>query len=287
MRKILIIDGEEQFVQMVAPFLQTQNFQVESAYTPEQAWEKIIQFLPDLILLSRDLKTGSGNLIPEGFAVLKELKTQKRFSKIPVIFLVSQAQEKDLERLKRLKYKADDYARKPIEDNDLLRRIENLIGFDPKEMGKKLKSGEENLWRVDSRGDSFSRAIFQELNQIFHQLDLELENLQTDYESSSASRDAELDYLRAKLTAQKKVFERAHQKWQKALLAMEEQVKKLKAEKKALEKRIEQEMLSNEKRKELARMVEQLEGLEKTLEGFFTRFKEELQNLKQVINNLL
>ncbi len=285
MRKILIIDGEEQFVQMAVPFLQSQNFQVEFAYTPEEAWEKIIQFSPDLILLSRDLKTDSGNLIPEGFAVLKELRTQRRFKKIPVIFLVSQAQEKDLERLKKLKYKADDYARKPIEDNDLLRRIENLIGFDLKEMKEELKAGEKKLWGLESGKDSFSQVISQQLDQLFNQLDLELKSFEQVPSSLPTSQEAKIDYLQAKLTAQKEAFERAHQKWKKALLAMEEQVKKLEQEKKALEEKVVQATTKpgSVSQGHLDQAIEGLERLEKLLGDFFAQLQNQIQNLKQLI----
>jgi len=287
MRKVLIIDGEQEFAQMVRAFLKTHRFQVECAYDPEQAREKLLSFSPQLIILSRDLRTDSGNLIPEGFGVLKEIKTHPSWSKIPVIFLVNEASERDLERLRKLRYKAEDYARKPIEDNELLRRIENLIGFDPEELEEKFNQGKEALANDFSHlPDSMREAVKEELSGLFQKLDHQLEQMVGEDENE-LSCQSEAEYFRLRLKEQEQNIKRLRDKWKKAMLALEERIQKLEQENRELKRALQSKTEGEEKEEIFKELLDALERMQKELASFKENFSRALSQLKSKLERLL
>jgi len=286
MRKILIIDGEGEFIEMVSSFLEVSNFSVASASSAEEGLEQVVSFGPDLILLARDLMGESGELAPEGLAVLRGLKSNPGFKKVPVIFLVKEASERDLQRLKNLKHKAEDYARKPISDSDLLRRIENLIGFDPSEvegqLGKekgKVGSAQKILDSKPDIQEAGEREIQELLNRLGEELSQSQEKEEDSVISPSASREElrrELELVQGRVREREERYQRMREKWKKALVVMEERILKLGEENQRLDARL-SEMMEKEGRweKEKEEMIVVLEKVRELILKF-ENFKEAL-----------
>lgn len=129
-RKILIVEPDADFLAPLVEFLHHQRFEVATAGRGDEGLRQATEFQPDLILLSRELPMDDGVTGPDGLRVLKELKQDRKLASLPVILTSAEASEKDFERYRKLKFSAEDYLRKPFEDTELLRRVENLIGFD-------------------------------------------------------------------------------------------------------------------------------------------------------------
>jgi DNA-binding response OmpR family regulator len=248
MRKVLIIDGDQEFLEMALSFLTAYNFSVACADSLDQGRTMISEFGPDLILLNRDLMSDSGRLIPDGFDILREIKTNSEWQKIPVILLINEASEQDLQNLRLLKYKADDYACKPIADNDLLRRIENLIGFDPDEttdIFMKEKNNFSNSHYSSGPGDNpeLAEVAHKEIEELLTRLGEEVIQSKKGAEAlkPGASKDhlrAEFELLQTKLGEQEKRYQRTRDKSRKAIEVLEKRILKLENDKQDLESRV-------------------------------------------------
>jgi DNA-binding response OmpR family regulator len=185
MRKILIIDSDPEFRRILADFLEAKNFHVFQALSGNEGLKIQEKETPDLLLLSRELLQPDGTVGPDGLRILKTIKLDKRFKKIPIILMSSEAAEKEFERYRKLRFSAEDYVRKPFEDTDIVRRIENLIGFDPAEHTDAVKAAVEdviddnigNIFDADREelGLSTSAATRRELSDLMNQVGAELE----------------------------------------------------------------------------------------------------------------
>ncbi len=121
MRKILIVDDEPDQRYTIKVTLEDaiKDFEVISAGSGEECIEKLKKNeVPDLILL--DI------MMPEmnGWEVLKIVKENKEWSKIPIIFLTAKTDEIAQEHGDLI---ADDYIEKPFDINELTKRINKLL----------------------------------------------------------------------------------------------------------------------------------------------------------------
>jgi DNA-binding response OmpR family regulator len=245
MRKVLIIDGDQEFMEMALSYLQAHNFSVVCADNLEQGRNNIPEFNPDLILLNRDLLSDSGRLIPEGFDLLREIRTNPGWKKIPVILLINEAVESDLENLRLLKYKAEDYAAKPIADNDLLRRIENLIGFDPEETTGILTQEKNHLKGQALPGENpeLAEAAHREIDELLTRLGEEMiqgkKELETPKQGPAQDRiRGEFELLQKKLDEQEQRNQRTREKSRKAIEVLEQKILKLEKDRQEMEARV-------------------------------------------------
>ncbi len=110
--KILVIDDEAQIQRFLKIALEGSGYEVELADNGRQGLELAILQNPDLILLDIGLPDMTG------FDVLSQLR---EWSKIPVIILSVQNQERD--KVTALDLGADDYLTKPFGVQELLARV--------------------------------------------------------------------------------------------------------------------------------------------------------------------
>ena len=127
--KILIIDDDPDFIEVVSLMLESKEYSVEKARNPNEAKKKIFDVKPDLILL--DIMMDS---IFDGYSLCNEIKTSnefKEFNRTPIIF-ISAVKEKAGSRVcfdvtEQGLAGPDDYIDKPVQQDDLLARIEKLL----------------------------------------------------------------------------------------------------------------------------------------------------------------
>jgi CheY-like chemotaxis protein len=122
--KILIVDDDPDVQEALKLILETQPYQLMIASNGEECLEKIKKSLPDLIIL--DL------LMPkkDGFEVIKELREDPVYPRIPIIILTAvkkEASDRRYELETGLAMDVDDYVEKPIQPNDLLHRVEKIL----------------------------------------------------------------------------------------------------------------------------------------------------------------
>ena len=124
--KILIVDDDPDLVESVRIILESKGYEVEAAYDGVEGLQKVKEFNPDLIVL--DVMMPKKN----GYEVCRELKSDPKYSNIPILLLtavVSQIPSSSQYTLDQgMETEADDYVDKPVEPEELVRRVEVLLG---------------------------------------------------------------------------------------------------------------------------------------------------------------
>jgi len=115
---ILIIDGDKESAQVMLDLLESNSYKVDVTFNNVDALEQINHF-PDLILLDRTLPDING------LEICKAVRSNKRLQHISIIVL----SERDVsaEKAKGLQQGADDYVIKPVDDEELIARIEAVL----------------------------------------------------------------------------------------------------------------------------------------------------------------
>ena len=123
-RKILIVDDDSDFVDAVTTILKSKKFEVVAAYDGKEGIEKVKTERPNLVVLDV--------MMPEkdGYTVCKELKSDSKWSHIPILLLTAVASHVPTTRFTQqmgMETEADDYIDKPVEPDVLVKRIETLL----------------------------------------------------------------------------------------------------------------------------------------------------------------
>jgi two-component system alkaline phosphatase synthesis response regulator PhoP len=122
-RKVLVIDDEPDLVEMIRMALE-RMFEVITAYNGQEGIAKARADRPDVIVLDV--------MMPEkdGFTACRELKEDPATASIPVIILTGVAEHfgrTKFHRLGGMEIEADDFIPKPVDPNELLRRVTALL----------------------------------------------------------------------------------------------------------------------------------------------------------------
>jgi CheY-like chemotaxis protein len=128
--KILIIDDDDDYLNMLARSMKEDGFDVIAVTTSDEAYTLLQEYIPDLILCDVNLKTSTMN----GFILYEKVQLSKNLQNIPFVFLTGLIDEKLAWTGKELG--ADDYLLKPISRHTLLstlhgrlKRFRQLRGF--------------------------------------------------------------------------------------------------------------------------------------------------------------
>ena len=116
MSKILLVEDERDFRNLLSSFLEMQGFEIFTAKDGEEGWCQYKDSKPDLCLLDIMLPK------KDGFSLGEEIK--KDNPEMWIIFLTARNLKED--RLKGLAI-ADDYVCKPFEIEELVQRMNNLL----------------------------------------------------------------------------------------------------------------------------------------------------------------
>ena len=246
-RRLLVVESDPELLGMLSDFLTARKFEVVIAHTGDEGITAVAKRRPDLILLARELPQPDGQTGPDGLRVLKLLKQDRALARIPVIFMANEVSARDFERYRKLRFSAEDYLKKPFGDTDLLRRIENLIGFDIADSVPEIKStieaalqpGMERFFQATPAelGEENASANRREISDLMAQVGKELERQEQAWrEESPRARAAEpaadlaeeVKRLRAELkaaqeelTAERLRAQELRGKWKKALQVLE------------------------------------------------------------------
>ncbi len=118
MKKILVIDDEENIRELIKFNLEQAGFEVEMAADGQAGFEKLDQSI-DLIVL--DL------MLPEidGLTLCRRIRNNSPYDTIPIIMLTAKGEEVD--RILGLEMGADDYLAKPFSPRELIARIKAIL----------------------------------------------------------------------------------------------------------------------------------------------------------------
>ncbi len=168
MKKILIVDDEQDICEFLRYNLEKEGFEVLVSYNGKDALKQVSKSL-NLIIL--DI------MMPEmdGFEVYRKIKDNKEYIDIPIIFLTAKSGETD--EIKGLDIGASDYIQKPISPKKLVARVKSNLRksskLQKKTVSKKeLKIGpiiinsEKYVVTIDNNQKFFPRKEFQLLEYL-------------------------------------------------------------------------------------------------------------------------
>ena len=116
MRRILIIDDDKELSDITKDMLSDYEYEVDQAYSIEEAYEVLTNGIYDVILLDINLPDG------EGYEVCRELR---KVSTVPVIFASARTSVDD--RVTGFEEGGDDYLPKPYSMKELLVRVNAIV----------------------------------------------------------------------------------------------------------------------------------------------------------------
>ena len=125
--KILVIDDDPDVHTLVRKILEPKSYNVVCAYNGEEGLRKVVEERPDLIILDV-IMPGK-----HGFEVCRELKTDEKyhfFSNIPVLMLTVYPEDREkmhLSMREGMMMEAEDYLQKPVDPQELINRVEDLL----------------------------------------------------------------------------------------------------------------------------------------------------------------
>jgi len=116
--RILVVDDEEDLCEILQFNLETEGYQVDVAYSAEEALKKDLTVYHLLLL---DVMMGEIS----GFRMARMLNENPKTSSIPVIFLTAKDTEND--RLTGFNIGADDYISKPFSIREVIARVKVVL----------------------------------------------------------------------------------------------------------------------------------------------------------------
>ncbi|MDO9549012.1 MAG: response regulator [Candidatus Marinimicrobia bacterium] len=122
MAKILIVDDDIDFVSAVKLVLTSNGFDIALAYSRQEGMEKFDSEKPDLVLL--DVMMDEPD---DGFVLAQSLKKKSKNTPILMLTSVGQVTGMDFDKDSEM-VPVDDFEQKPIMPNQLLEKINQLLG---------------------------------------------------------------------------------------------------------------------------------------------------------------
>jgi CRP/FNR family cyclic AMP-dependent transcriptional regulator len=116
MKKILLIEDNEDVRENTAEILALSNYEVTVAANGKQGVELALEVLPDLIICDIMMP------VLDGYGVLHALGKREQTASIPFIFLTAKSEKTDFR--KGMGMGADDYITKPFDGTELLNAVE-------------------------------------------------------------------------------------------------------------------------------------------------------------------
>ena len=117
-KNILLVDDSKTELHALSEMLGKRGFKVRTAENGEEAWKRLEEETPDLILM--DVVMPGQN----GFQLTRAITRDERYADVPVIMCTSKNQETD--KVWGMRQGARDYVVKPVKADELLAKIKAL-----------------------------------------------------------------------------------------------------------------------------------------------------------------
>ena len=119
MKKILIVDDEQDIVESLKFVLEATDFTCYCAYNGEDGLRLAKNIIPDLIIL--DVMMPKIN----GYKISRLLKYDSKYKNIPILMVTARTQEED--KLIGEETGADEYITKPFDLNEVVKKVEKYL----------------------------------------------------------------------------------------------------------------------------------------------------------------
>lgn len=120
MKKILIVDDEQDIVESLKFVLELAGYSCFCAFNGEDGLKMVKEILPDLIIL--DVMMPKIN----GFKISRLLKFDKKYKDIPIIMLTARSQAED--KLIGEETGVDEYITKPFDLDEITAKVAKYLG---------------------------------------------------------------------------------------------------------------------------------------------------------------
>lgn len=117
---VVVAEDDEDILELVVELLEEEGYEIARATDGEEALGLILARRPDLAVL--DVRMPK----VDGFEVSRRLREDGETQEVPVILLSALAREQDVVR--GFESGATDYVKKPFSPDDLVSRIETILG---------------------------------------------------------------------------------------------------------------------------------------------------------------
>ena len=121
---VLVVDDDPDVVEAVSMKLESKNYRVAKAYDGVEAWDRVKEERPDLIVLDVMMPR------KDGYTVCDEIKKDAKYGSIPIILLTavgSAVSSTSYTHEGGMTTLADEYVPKPVDLDTLMGIIEDLI----------------------------------------------------------------------------------------------------------------------------------------------------------------
>lgn len=119
MKKVLIVDDEQDIVESLQFVLEAAGFECFCAYNGEEGLNLAKEVLPDLIIL--DVMMPKIN----GFKICRLLKYDSKYKNIPILMVTARSQEED--KLIGEETGVDEYITKPFDLEEIVKKVEGYL----------------------------------------------------------------------------------------------------------------------------------------------------------------
>ena len=113
---ILVVDDEQAIADLVALYLQNEEYTVRKCHSGVEALQAVAEFPPDLAILDVMLPD------TDGFSLCRQIREQHLF---PIIMLTAKVE--DMDKIMGLTLGADDYVTKPFNPLELVARVKTQL----------------------------------------------------------------------------------------------------------------------------------------------------------------
>jgi CheY-like chemotaxis protein len=122
--RILLVDDEEDFVEMTAALLENNGYEVETAYSGQEAQEKALEVEPDLVILDVMMETEMA-----GFEAARWMRSQEPLNDTPIILLTAVNKKMDFTFGPDEGWlPVDSFLDKPVSPEKLLAEVDHKLG---------------------------------------------------------------------------------------------------------------------------------------------------------------
>lgn len=119
MKKILIVDDEQDIVESLKFVLETSDYTCYCAYNGEDGLRLAKEIMPDLIIL--DVMMPKIN----GYKISRLLKFDNKYKNIPILMLTARSQEED--KLIGEETGVDEYITKPFDLDFVMKKVDEYL----------------------------------------------------------------------------------------------------------------------------------------------------------------
>ena len=122
MKKVLIVDDEQDIVESLKFVLELANYTCFCAYNGEDGLRMAKEIMPDLIIL--DVMMPKIN----GFKISRLLKFDNKYKDIPILMLTARSQPED--KLIGAETGVNEYITKPFDLDEVVKRVDSYLGVE-------------------------------------------------------------------------------------------------------------------------------------------------------------